>query len=141
MLQPLVAFYLHQKIPVSDILVQPHTAFETHAGYAETEAVVVCFQITGNPWCHSVQVQNYFGFSSPQAIYKWQRGESLPSIDNLIVLRKLFRIAIDKIVVCKGQGTACAVDRYALPEMPISYGEFKMDCDENGQFYLIFPWD
>lgn len=86
-------------------------------------------------------LQNYFGFSSPQAIYKWQRGESLPSVDKLIVLRKLFRIAIDKIVVCKGQGTACAVDRYALPEMPISYGEFKMDCDENGQFYLIFPWD
>lgn len=35
------------------------------------------------------QMQKILGFSTPQAIYKWQRGESLPSIDNLAVLADL----------------------------------------------------
>ena len=26
-------------------------------------------------------LQHYFGFEEPQAIYKWQRGQSLPSVD------------------------------------------------------------
>ena len=28
-------------------------------------------------------LQAYFGFEEPQAIYKWQQGKSLPSVDNL----------------------------------------------------------
>ena len=31
-------------------------------------------------------LQQYFGFEEPQAIYKWQRGQSLPSVDNLYAL-------------------------------------------------------
>ena len=31
-------------------------------------------------------VQDVFGFSTPQAIYKWQRGTALPTVDNLVVL-------------------------------------------------------
>ena len=27
-------------------------------------------------------LQHYFGFEEPQAIYKWQRGQSLPSVDH-----------------------------------------------------------
>ena len=27
-------------------------------------------------------LQAYFGFEEPQAIYKWQQGKSLPSVDN-----------------------------------------------------------
>ena len=30
-------------------------------------------------------LQEYFGFEEPQAIYKWQRGKSLPTVDNLLV--------------------------------------------------------
>ena len=33
---------------------------------------------------HDLQV--VFGFNSPQAIYKWQNGTALPTVDNLIVL-------------------------------------------------------
>ena len=34
----------------------------------------------------SVQdLQNIFGFSTPQAIYKWQRGVSLPTLDAIVV--------------------------------------------------------
>lgn len=34
-----------------------------------------------------------------QAIYKWQRGESLPSIDNLVALAALFNCGVDEILV------------------------------------------
>ena len=31
------------------------------------------------------QLQAFLGFEQPQAIYKWQRGECLPSSDNLFL--------------------------------------------------------
>ena len=44
-------------------------------------------------------LQEAFGFEYPQAIYKWKRGECLPTIDNLIVLSSIFGVPIDKIIV------------------------------------------
>ena len=44
-------------------------------------------------------LQNIFGFSTPQAIYKWQYGTALPTIDNLIVLAKVFDVMVDDILV------------------------------------------
>ena len=44
-------------------------------------------------------LQNVFGFSNPQAIYKWQNGTALPTVDNLIVLAALFDVLIDDILV------------------------------------------
>jgi DNA-binding XRE family transcriptional regulator len=46
-------------------------------------------------------LQHIFGFNSPQAIYKWQSGASLPSIDNLIVLAKVLRVTIEDIIVLR----------------------------------------
>ena len=44
-------------------------------------------------------LQAYFGFECPQAIYKWQWGQSLPSVDNLFALSKLLNTSIDEILV------------------------------------------
>ncbi|SCX79486.1 DNA-binding transcriptional regulator, XRE-family HTH domain [Lachnospiraceae bacterium XBB2008] len=44
-------------------------------------------------------IADYMGFESEQAIYKWQRGESLPAVDNLYALSKLFNTTIDEILV------------------------------------------
>ncbi|HOA63628.1 MAG TPA: helix-turn-helix transcriptional regulator [Bacilli bacterium] len=44
-------------------------------------------------------LQIQLGFESPQAIYKWQWGESLPSIDNLIILAHIFNCTINDIIV------------------------------------------
>ena len=44
-------------------------------------------------------VQDVFGFSTPQAIYKWQRGDALPTIDNLVILAAIFDVTIDDIIV------------------------------------------
>ena len=44
-------------------------------------------------------LQDLFGFRTPQAIYKWQRGCALPSIDNLVVLSSVLNVKIDDILV------------------------------------------
>lgn len=44
-------------------------------------------------------IQCACGFSTPQAIYKWQQGLALPTIDNLVVLSALLGVTIDEIIV------------------------------------------
>ena len=45
------------------------------------------------------QLQDVFGFSTPQALYKWQHGTALPTIDNLIVLAAVLGVKVDDILV------------------------------------------
>lgn len=44
-------------------------------------------------------LQEVFGFATPQAIYKWQHGTAMPTIDNLVVLAAVFGVTMDDIVV------------------------------------------
>ena len=44
------------------------------------------------------EVREFMGFENPQAIYKWMRGESIPSIDNLYALSRLLNTPIDDII-------------------------------------------
>ena len=37
------------------------------------------------------ELSEFMGFTEPQAVYKWQRGESLPSVDNLFALSRILR--------------------------------------------------
>ena len=43
-------------------------------------------------------MQNVFGFGTPQAIYKWQHGTAMPTIDNLVVLAAVFEVPVDEII-------------------------------------------
>lgn len=43
-------------------------------------------------------ISSYMGFEEPQAVYKWQRGEALPTIDNLYALSRLLGTSMDDIV-------------------------------------------
>ena len=45
------------------------------------------------------QLQCMMGFATPQAIYKWQHGESLPTVDNLVALSAIFSVPIDAILI------------------------------------------
>lgn len=49
-------------------------------------------------------LQEIFGFSTPQAIYKWQRGAALPTVDNLVVLSAVFGVKIDDILIFQNGG-------------------------------------
>ncbi len=44
-------------------------------------------------------LQDIFGFATPQAIYKWQHGTALPTVDNLVVLAAVFHVSIDDILI------------------------------------------
>ncbi len=44
-------------------------------------------------------LQEIFGFATPQAIYKWQHGTAMPTIDNLIVLSAVFQVSMDEIII------------------------------------------
>ena len=66
-------------------------------------------------------LQSYFGFEEPRAIYKWQKGESLPSVDNLYALGNLLDVPMDQILVsttqqiniyCGQQAETCCSDFY-----------------------------
>ncbi len=49
-------------------------------------------------------LQDYFGFEYPQAIYKWQHGECLPTVDNLLALSRLLRVPMEDLLVYEDQG-------------------------------------
>ena len=50
-------------------------------------------------------LQDIFGFNTPQAIYKWQRGTALPTVDNLVVLAAVFGVRIEDILIIQDDGT------------------------------------
>lgn len=44
------------------------------------------------------QLQNIMGFEYPEAIYKWESGRTVPTVDNLIFLSKIYDVKIDDII-------------------------------------------
>lgn len=44
-------------------------------------------------------LQDIFGFATPQAIYKWQHGAAVPTVDNLVVLAMVLQVRVDDILV------------------------------------------
>ena len=44
-------------------------------------------------------MQMIFGFTTPQAIYKWIHGTAMPTIDNMVILAAMLGVTIDDIVV------------------------------------------
>ena len=44
-------------------------------------------------------ISSYMGFLEPQAVYKWQQGKALPSLDNMFALSVLFQVPMEDILV------------------------------------------
>ncbi|MBR6307845.1 MAG: helix-turn-helix transcriptional regulator [Lachnospiraceae bacterium] len=53
-------------------------------------------------------VARFMGFESEQAVYKWQRGESLPTVDNLFALSRLFDTSVDHILTGDIEESSCS---------------------------------
>ena len=62
-------------------------------------------------------VAKFMGFESEQAVYKWQRGDSLPTVDNLYALSKLFDTTVDDIL----RGSKEKDESPSLPVLLINY--------------------
>ena len=52
-------------------------------------------------------MQMIFGFATPQAIYKWIHGTSMPTIDNLVILAAVLGVTLDEIVVVETVSVKC----------------------------------
>lgn len=63
----------------------------------QTGANIVRLRKAAGLTVHDLQMA--FGFNSPQAIYKWQAGTALPTVDNLIGLAALLNVHIDDILI------------------------------------------
>ena len=44
-------------------------------------------------------LHDIFGFATPHAIYQWQHGTAMPTIDNLVVLAAVLDVPMDEIIV------------------------------------------
>ena len=53
------------------------------------------------------QMQEVFGFATPQAIYKWIHGTALPTIHNLVILAEILNVTMDEIVVVSRTARKC----------------------------------
>ena len=47
----------------------------------------------------AAEVAEALGLTTPNAAYRWMRGTSVPSIDNLLMLRDILNAGIDEILV------------------------------------------
>lgn len=54
------------------------------------------------------EIQEEMDLESPQAVYKWLNGRSLPSTENLLFLAKLLRVPMEEMLVLESQ---CAYER------------------------------
>lgn len=46
-------------------------------------------------------IQGVFGFNTPQAIFKWMRGDAMPTIDNMVILADVFGVTVNDILIIK----------------------------------------
>ena len=74
-------------------------------------------------------LQNWFGFEEPQAIYKWQKGKSLPTVDNLYALGALLDVPMEEILVpCKPQLNMVNGGQQAEACCPPSFWPGSFEC-------------
>ena len=49
----------------------------------------------------TMDIADAMGFTSRNAIYRWFSGDSLPALDNIVVLADLFGVRVDDILITR----------------------------------------
>lgn len=78
-------------------------------------------------------LQDIFGFEYPQAIYAWEQGKNIPSIDNLLVLSNLFACRVEEIV----QVHSIEIQISCADEMKLEKAHKEAEPCEGGKFKKI----
>lgn len=52
------------------------------------------------------EIQKLLHLSCPQPVYRWMKGQMLPTVDHLYVLAKIFRVHMEELLVQKEKGLA-----------------------------------
>lgn len=88
------------------------------------------------------QLQTFFGFDDPQAIYKWQWGKCLPSVDNLYALSVLLDVPMNEILVSsQPKLNLTAIEQQAKTCCSVLfYGPVLRDTAENEFCFHLFEW-
>ena len=84
-------------------------------------------------------LQHYFGFEEPQAIYKWQRGQSLPSVDNLYALSALLQVPMNEIIISTSHIVQVPMNEIIISTSHIVSWEQQAAACCSGLFMGTFP--
>ena len=68
------------------------TTINTIATGANIKAMMKAHQMT------TADIQKACGFGIPQAIFKWFRGDTMPTIDNMVIVADLFGCTVNDII-------------------------------------------
>ena len=55
-------------------------------------------------------IQELMGLEQPQSVYKWERGITVPSLEHLMALSKVFDTAMEDILVWNVSEKGCSHD-------------------------------
>lgn len=47
------------------------------------------------------EVSDLLGFSSTRSVYKWLSGQTLPSLDSLIILSEILETTMDELIIAE----------------------------------------
>ena len=47
------------------------------------------------------EVSDMLGFSSTRSVYKWLSGQTLPSLDSLIILSEILETTMDELIIAE----------------------------------------
>ncbi len=54
-------------------------------------------------------IQKYLQLSCPQPIYRWYKGQILPTVDHLFMLSKLLHVHMEELIVQKQDKIECLI--------------------------------
>ena len=85
-------------------------------------------------------LQEFFGFEEPQAIYRWQYGKTLPSVDNLYALSAILGVPMERILVPATYGNLIQMEKQQeLPAASVFIQLIHEEvCIYNADFYFFF---
>ncbi len=108
--------------------------------YTQTAYPVIDLAETGRSIeRHRRQAGPYFGFEYPQAIYKWQHGECLPTVDNLLALARLLQVPMEDLLVYDDQGVSHFFGRF-YQAVTSFFSISTANCISCTQAYSKTPW-
>ena len=79
-------------------------------------------------------LQAYFGFEYPQAIYNWQHGQCLPTVDNLLALARLLRVSMEDLLVYEDQGVSLFLWGFLKQFIDYNYGALRFFLVKDGGY-------
>lgn len=67
-------------------------------------------------------IQEYLGLNCPQSIYRWFKGQILPSVTHLYALSRLFNVHMEELIVMQDSySQQIAVKADAISKRVLSY--------------------